>query len=317
MNALDQLRGRLRTMFGRRQWEEDMAEEMRLHLQQRTEEHIVAGMTLQEARFAAQRQFGGIEQIKEVARAQRGLVWVENLGQDLRYATRMLRRQPGFTAVAVLTLALGIGATSAIFSVVNSVLLRPLPYLRPQELMLISESLPPRVTQTTTSPDTYFAWQKQARTLASTAAWNYGPYNLTGEGEPRRVFSQRVTASYFGTVGLQPELGRNFAPGEDTAGKDNVVILSHGLWLEQFGGRATVIGQSILLDERRCVIIGVMPERFLFDRRADIFTPYVFTASDRENYGQRTLLTLGRLNPRVTRQQAQDELNMIARRLAR
>ena len=316
MNALDQLRGRLRTMFGRRQWEADMAEEMRLHLQQRTEEFVVAGMTVEEAHFAAQRQFGGIEQIKELAREQRGLLWVENLGQDLRYATRMLRKQPAFTAVAVLTLALGIGATSAIFSVVNSVLLRPLPYVQPQELMLIGESLPPQIGQAGTSPGSYLAWRQQARGLASIAAWTYGPYNLTGEGEPRRVFSQRVTANYFGTIGIAPELGRVFAPGEDTAGKDNVVILSHSVWLDQFGGRTTAVGQTILLDERPCVIIGVMPERFLFDRRAEIYTPYVFTAAEQKDYSQRTLLTVGRLAPGVTRQQARDELNIVARRLA-
>ncbi len=292
-----------------------MAEEMRLHLEQRTEENIAAGLSPVEARYAAERQFGGIEQIKEAAREQRGIAWIEHIGQDLRFGARMLRKQPGFAAVAILTLALGIGATTAIFSVVNGVLLRPLGYPDPHELMLISETSP-RTPQAVTSPATYHAWSQQSRRFARFAAWNYGPYNLTGEGTPRRIYSQRITAGYFGVLGVRPALGRDFLPGEDTPGKDKVAILSHALWMDQFGGRPTVIGQPILLDDQRFTVVGVMAESFLFDRRADIYTPTIFTAPTQENISNGSLLVLGRLKPGITAQEGQAELAAVSRRLA-
>ncbi len=191
-------------------------------------------MPADEARYAAQREFGGIEQIKEQAREQRTFAWVENFAQDLRYGARLAAgRQPSFALVAVLTLALGIGATTAIFSVVDTVLLRPLTYPHAEELVVAAESSL-KIPQPGVSPGAYFTWRQQATVFASLAAWSYGPYNLTGEGEPRRVFAQRVTTGYFGTLGLSPELGRDFLPAEETAGQDNVAILTHGLWLDQF-----------------------------------------------------------------------------------
>jgi len=205
-----------------------MAEEMGLHLEVRTEENIAAGMPADEARHAAQREFGGIEQIKEAARDQHGFAWLENFTQDVRFGTRMLRKQPGFTAVAVLTLALGLGATTAIFSVVDSVLLRPLAYPRADELLVFGENSP-KVPQVAASPGAYLAWRRQSASFTHLAAWNFGPYNLTGEGEPRRVFAQRVTVGYFGTIGLTPEVGRDFQAADESAGQDNVVILSHSL----------------------------------------------------------------------------------------
>ena len=315
MNPLPPFWQRCRALFGRRQWEEDMAEEMRLHLEQRTEDNIAAGMPADEARYAAQREFGGLEQIKEQAREQHSFAWVGNFGQDLRFGTRMLRKQPGFTAVAVLTLALGIGATTAIFSVVDSVLLRPLAYPRAEELAVFGESSP-KVPQIAASPGAYHAWCRQTAFFAQLAAWTFGPYNLTGEGEPRRVFAQRVTAGYFGTLGLRPELGRDFQPAEETPGLDNVVILSHGLWLDQFGGRASAVGQTIMMDERPFRIVGVMPERFLLDRHADVYTPLAFTARDRVNFADRSLLVIGRLKPGVNLEEGKAGLAAISARLA-
>ena len=314
MNPLHSFWARLGALFRRRQWEDDMAEEMRLHLEGRTAENIAAGMSADEARYAAQREFGGIEQIKEQARDERRWVWVENFGQDLRYGARMLRKQPGFTAVAVLTLAIGIGATTAIFSVVDSVLLRPLVYPRADELVVFAESSP-KVPQVAASPGAYLAWRRSAACFTSIAAWTFGPYNLTGEGEPRRVFAQRVTAGYFGTLGLMPELGRDFQPAEETTGADNVVILSHGLWVDQFGGRSSAIGQTILMDERPFRIVGVMPERFLFDRHVDLYTPLAFTAKDTENFTDRTLVVVGRLKPGTTFEQAKTCLTSISTKL--
>ncbi len=293
-----------------------MAEEMRLHLEGRTEENIAAGMTADEARYAAQREFGGIEQIKETARDQHAFAWVENFAQDVRFGSRMLRRQPGFTAVAVLTLALGIGATTAIFSVVDSVLLRPLVYPRSHELVVFGENST-KVPQVAASPGAYLAWSGQSAAFTRLAAWTFGPYNLTGEGEPRRVFAQHVTAGYFGTIGLAPELGRDFSADDETAGHDNVVILSHGLWLDQFNGRASVIGQTILMDERPFRIIGVMPERFLFDRHADIYTPLAFAAKDAGNFTDRSLLVVGRLKPGISFEQGHASLAAISTRLAK
>ena len=288
-----------------------MAEEMRLHLEQRTDDFVATGLSREEARFAAQREFGGVEQLKEIARDEHGWAWLDALGRDLRFGLRMLRKQPGFTVVAVLTLALGIGATTAIFSVVNSVLLRPLDYPRSSELVVLSLRSP-RGAQSGATPASFLAWVREARGFTALAAWVYGPYNLTGEGEPRRVFAQRVTTAYFGILQTTPALGRDFQPGEDQPGKDNVVILSHDLWLSQFGGRASVIGQSIRLDERRCTIIGVMPDTYQFDRRADLYTPCVLNLS-RNSAGQ-ALLVLGRLKPDVSLAQAREEMNRINRR---
>jgi len=314
MNLLHQAWLRLRTLFGQREWEADMAEEMRLHLEQRTDDFVAAGLSREEAGFAAQREFGGIEQIKEVAREQRGFAWVENFAQDVRFGARMLRKQPGFTAVAVLTLALGIGATTAIFSVVDGVLLRPLAFPRAEELMVFGESSP-KAPQVAASPGAYLAWRRQSAAFTSLAAWTFGPYNLTGEGEPRRVFAQRVTADYFRTIELVPELGRGFSPADAGARESNVVILSHALWLDQFDGRASVLGQTILLDERPCHIIGVMPDRFLFERHADIYTPLPFSAEDAGNFSERTLLAVGRLKPGVTFAQGKASLAAVSQQL--
>ena len=305
-----------RALFGRRQWEADMAEEMQLHLEGRIEENLAAGLSPDEARYAAQREFGGIEQIKELARDQRRLAWIENFWQDLRFGVRVLRRQLGFTTVAVLTLALGIGATTAIFSVVDCVLLRPLAYPRAHELLLMAETST-KFPSAGLSAGAYLTWQRETTVFTRLAAWTYGPYNLTGEGEPRRVFAQRVTAGYFGTLSLPPELGRDFRQEEETAGHDNVVILSHGLWQDQFGSRASVIGQSIRLDERSFTVIGVMPDRFVFDRHADLYTPHVFTAREQADFAERSLLAVGRLKPGATPTQAREELEILARRLAR
>ena len=293
-----------------------MAEEMQLHLEQRTEENIAAGMPPDEARFAARREFGGIEQIKEIARDQRGTTGVEHLVQDFRFGARLLRKQPGFTAVAVLTLAFGIGATTAIFSVVNGVLLRPLDFPAPDQLVLVNEAHPPTVPLTGVSPGAYSSWQQQTAAFSSLAAWSFGPYNLTGAGEPRRIFAQRVTPNYFGTLGVRPDLGRDFRPGEDAAGKDNVVILSHALWLDQFGGRAQVVGQSILLDERPFLVIGVMAPGARWDRRAEIYTLLVTSARDQMNFDARRLQVIGRLKPGVTLAQARGEMATLADRLA-
>jgi putative ABC transport system permease protein len=245
--------------------------------------------------------------------------------RDLRHALRQLAHAPGFTVVALLTLALGIGASTAIFSVLNSVLLRPLRYPDSDRLVVIRETWLPRFAELPVSPGHYFDWRAQASSFESLAALQLadgipgrpGSYNLTGSGEPVRVSAARVTANTFATLGTPPALGRGLAPGDDRPGHDQVVVLSHGFWLRQLGGRRDVLGQTLRFDDRPFTVVGVLPRDFALDRPFDVYTPAGFTAGEQSNRGGGHVLdVIGRLKPGVSIAQARGELQRIAARIA-
>src|SRR4051794_12938755 len=178
--------------------------------------------------------------------------------RDLRHALRQLARSPGFTAVALLTLAIGIGACAAIFSVVNGVLLRPLPYPQSERIVAVYETDLPEFPRFTVAPGQYFDWREQARSFESLGAVLESSYNLTGLGQPVRILAAQVTANMFSLLRTRPLLGRDFAPDEDQPGKPKVAILAHGFWIRQLGGRPDVVGRAIQLDGQPYTVIGVM-----------------------------------------------------------
>jgi putative ABC transport system permease protein len=230
---------------------------------------------------------------------------------DLRQAARSLRRSPGFTALAVLTLGLGLGAAAAIASVVDGVLLRPLPYPESDRLVVVQETLPPRMPELAVSRDHYFEWVAQAHSFARIAAMHEGSYNLTGMGEPVRVSAGRLTANTLATLGVRPALGRDFASTEDTPRRGQVVILSHGFWVRQLGGRADVLGRTLQLDGEPHTVVGVMPGGFQLDGPLDLFTPAGY-----EPGGVHDIGAIGRLAPGVSLAQARSEMELISARRA-
>ena len=239
---------------------------------------------------------------------------------DLRYAVRQLRKSPGFTAVAVITLALGIGACAAIFSVVNSVLLQPLPFPEPDRLVVIKETFPPTLPESTVAPGRYLAWRDEATTLESVGALSGMSYNLTGAGEPEHLYAARVTPSLLTLLAVRPALGRSFLREEGTAayeGEPDVVMLSHGLWQARFGGRADVLGHKLQMNGKSFTVVGVMPsgDSALPDR-IEVFTPFDFPEAHRRNLLGRSLLVYARLKPGITPAQVQAELGAIGERIA-
>lgn len=297
-------------LFRQRNLEADMAEELRLHLERRVEENIAEGMSSEEARYAAQRGFGGLEQIKEQARAQRSWVWLEQLGQDVRYALRQLRRSPGFAAVAILTLAVGSGANTAIFSLVNSLVLKPLAYDEPGQLVQIWESQAASPTNPV-SPGVFFDWRTQATTMDSLAAFREIDLNLTGAGEPERISGLRTTADGLRVLRARPLLGRTFAEDEDQPGKAAVIVLTHELWQRRFGSDAGIVGRTIQLNEAPVTVIGVLPPGFLPRAQDEFVVPYVFDPTWRELRGAHFLQVMGRAKPGVPLAQARAELAAI------
>jgi putative ABC transport system permease protein len=239
---------------------------------------------------------------------------------DLRFALRQLLKAPGFTAVAVLTLGLGIGACAAIFSVVNSVLLRPLPLPEPQRLVVVRETFPPTMPETSVASGRYLMWRHQAVSFESLGALTGMSFNLTGAGNPVHLYAARVTSSLLSSLGIKPALGRNFLPEEDVfSGQETVAMLSHGLWQRRFEGRPEVVGQTVQLNGRVHTIVGVLPpgDSVLPDR-VEVFTPMGFQHEGfRRNLMGRSLQVYGRLKPGVTAAQAQGELNVINERIAR
>lgn len=224
------LMSRFMGLFRRARREQELNDEFSSHLEMLTQENRRRGMSPDEARSAALRSFGGIDRIKEQYRDQRGLPWLESFFQDVRFGLRDLRRNPGFAAVAVLTLALGIGATTAIFTVVNAVLLRPLPYPHPEELVYVQQVLGNYGVQAFVYSPESSAWQDRSRSLRQVAAYMFAQYNLTGGGEPERVSAGMATASFFSLLGVRPVAGRTFLPGDDAPGSAPVVVLSEALW---------------------------------------------------------------------------------------
>ncbi|HUK90686.1 MAG TPA: ABC transporter permease, partial [Blastocatellia bacterium] len=240
---------------------------------------------------------------------------MDKLWQDLVYGFRMLARKPAFAAIAVFTLGLGIGGNTAIFSVVNSVLLRPLPYPESDRLVVINETRLPQFPQFSVSPGNFLDWKKQAAEFENLAVVASGPSILTGAGDPEKVVGQRVTANLFETLGVKPAIGREFKPEEDQDGHDDVVIISYGLWQRRFAGRQDIVGQNVTLNNRSYTIVGVMPAGFRFNRDTDVWKPMGFTADEMTMHGGHFLFCIGRLKQGENIDKARAELSTIAERL--
>ncbi len=242
---------------------------------------------------------------------------METLWQDVRFGLRMLAKAPAFTALAVITLALGIGANTAMFSIVNAVLLEPLPFRHPGQLVQLWETEPAPGHYPFAGPD-YLDWQRESRTLAGASLYTWGQNaSVSGEGQPQQAIVVKAEANFFPLLGVQPLLGRTFAKGEDAAGRDHVAVLSYGFWQRQFGGRRNIIGQTVELDAQSYTIIGVMPVWFRFPASTDLWAPMNMGPKALGQRGNHSYPAIGRLKPGVTVQQAQAELSTIAARLAK
>jgi putative ABC transport system permease protein len=312
MNWLRQLVSR-RRVFG------DLSEEIREHLEEKVEGLVRNGMSRKDAEVAARREFGNVTLMEESARD----VWrwpsIENLLNDVCYGYRMLRNNPGFSVVAIVTLALGIGANTAIFSVVDAALIRPLPYWQPNRLITLGEVRPQegksesdRRTWNASYPD-YLDWTRQSKSFQSLAGFSGDVFTLHGAGEPELIFAAQATVNFFSTLGIQPFLGRDFAAGEDIAAGPKVAILSYGSWIRRFGGDKQVLGRSLQLDGKSVSIIGVLPRGFEFapQGNAEIWVPLHIEKDMVSRRSLRWMPVIGRLAPGVTPQQARAELNSI------
>ncbi len=236
--------------------------------------------------------------------------------QDVRYGARMLAKRPGFTAVALLTLALGIGANTAIFSVVNAVLLRPLPLKDPDRLVMVVETnLSKGWDQFSVSPLNFTDWRDQNQVFEQIAASRNWAFNLTGDGEPERVRGARVSAGLFEMVGATPAQGRLFTAEEDQPGRGNVVLISHGLWQRRFGSDPEIIGKTLTLNSQSYTVIGIMPQDYSFPSRSEIWAPMAFSQSEQRNRGGHFISVFARLKDNVTVEQARTEMQSIAGRL--
>jgi putative ABC transport system permease protein len=309
MDWLRELARRLSMLMHRRQFDADLEEEVRLHLELRQEEQFESGMTPNEARAAARRRFGNAMYLKEESRIAWGWEWFENLAQDVRYGFRMLRKSPGFTAVAILTLALGIGANTAIFSVINGVLLSPLPYRNPKQLVVIKEhdSLP-----------NVMDIQRQTRAFSQGGGINVDRMDYTGGTEPVQVRVGFIDAGFLETLGVQPMLGRIISSGEDVRGGPRLAMVSNHFWQNYLGSDPHAVGNTIQLGGNSYTVIGVMPASFAPPaEHADVFVS--LSVSDPGAGAERDLHfmhTYWRLKAGVTLAQAQADMAAIDRRLA-
>jgi putative ABC transport system permease protein len=300
--------------FRRRFWDEERARAIEAYLQIETDENMARGMSPEEARYAAHRKLGNATLIREEIYHMNSLGWLETLWQDLRYAIRMLGKDRGFTAVVVLTLALGIGATTAIFTVVNAVLLRPLPYPHPEQLVYVEENVGPAYGGiiTVVGSDDFAVWENQSRTLSHVAAYTSSAANLTGGGEAERVVSGLASSSFYSLWGVQPMLGRVFLPEETRPGGPPVVILSEPFWKRRYGGDPSVIGRSITLDGKLRSVVGVLPASFVIPDEYKIdYALWMPLWREMKASPFQAVRVIGRLKPGVSLAAARTELDTI------
>ncbi len=309
---------RLRTLFKRTEVEGELDEELRYHLDRQIEEFVAEGMSPEQARQAAWRTMGGLEQRKEECRDMRGWNAFEHLSGDIRFALRQLRQNPGFAGTAILILALGLCASLSIFAFVDAALLKPLPYRDPARMMAVfgSQEMFPR--NNLSYPD-YLDWKRLNTTLESLEIYRRtGSLLATAEGV-QPVRGVRVSDGFFRTLGVKPTMGRDFQPGEDLAGSPRTVLLSYAAWQSRYGGRAGIVGQTVTLDQQPNVIVGVLPREFHFAPAGmpEFWAAYHPEAGCDARRGCRSLYGVGRLKDGVSQSSALSNLTAIAKELER
>jgi predicted permease len=323
MSALRRTLSRVRSFFSKSPLDADLEAEIAAHIEMATEEHIKSGLTPLEARRRAFIRFGGIDLAKDKHRDARGLMKLDILLQDLRYAIRTLSRDRGFTLVAIFILALGIGANIAVFSVVNTLLLRPLPFPQAEQLVRIHQKNPKGGESSMTySTDAMQAFQQQTRVFQQVTGYFAfsGPDNvkLIGKGQPQPVTGLLVAGNFFSTLGVEPILGRNFTPEECLKNSRPVILLSYPFWKRQFGADSSIVGKTIDIGGAQTTVVGVLPDTLDFGSvfspgaKVDLYGPAIF--SDMEDWGN-TMALVGRLKPGVTLAQAQAEADTLFPRL--
>ena len=309
---------RLRSLFRRNAVERELDDEMQFHLQQQIENNMARGLSSSDARYAALRTMGGIEQRKEEIRDFRGVRVIEDLLQDLQYSFRTLRRDPGFSTLAVLTLALGIGVNTAVFSLLDPVLFPPVPYPDPQQLVRVFRTVPQSDSWSHSVPS-YLDYHDQSRSFSDIAAFVWGNFSIAEPGEPaERIQGILATASYFPVFGVQPALGRTFTEDEDRPGAPPVVILSDAGWRHRFGGDPQIVGRTIRIDGQPASVIGVMPASFenaAFLGGVEMWRPIAFTEQQKRERLNAFLNIAGRLKPGVSLTQANLDVKAITARM--
>jgi predicted permease len=303
--------------FSRNKWERDASEELRFHIEQQTAANIAAGMTLEEARRWARLQFGAVEGVKADCREQRRGFWLETLWADVRFGSRILRRSPAFTTVAILTLALGIGANTALFSVVNAVLLRQLPFAHADRSVWITGVRPDRSDAPFSLPD-FLDYRDHIDSLDSLSAIGNWSANVTGRGNAERLNGVRVSANLFETLGVNAVVGRTLEPEDDRPEAPRVAVMTYGLWQRRFGGDSNLVGQQLELNGATYTLVGILPPNFFFPiPEADLAVPLVPDADPwRENRNTvNFLLLVGRTRQGVPSERAEAEMTALARKL--
>jgi putative ABC transport system permease protein len=327
MNKFRIFASRLTGLFRRRFLDADLDAELRSHMEALTEENMRRGMSQEEACYAARREFGGVEQTKEVYRDQRSLPLLDTLAQDLRFGLRMLLKNPGFASVAILTLALGMGANTAIFSVVKAVLLRPLPFKDPAQLVRVNESVEHGGRSPVAYPN-YLDWRAQNHAFEEMAAYADCEMILGGTEKAERVYCEQASDSYFPLLGVSAYLGRTFSPDEDsTPMKHAVALIGYGLWERRYGSDPKIVGKAIHLNDYNYSIVGVLPKGFLgYSDSAEVWIPMKMRDAAWPQTAQYDFLhnrdihyhkVLARLKPGITLASAQADMETIAAQLAK
>jgi len=315
-NLLSRIRSWTRTLLRRSQTESDMDAELRSHIETYADDLVRTGVPREEALRRARAEFGGIERVKEECRESRGVSFIESAMQDLRFAFRMLCKSPGFTAVAVLTLALGIGANTAIFSVVNTVLLKPLPYPHPEQLVNIWRTHGQGEIGSISIPD-FNDWQAQNTDFQGMSAYTTSRFNLHGESAPQAVEAASVSPNFFEVMQVSPQIGRSFTKDENQPGKSHVVILSYELWVSQFGSDRSLVGKTIQLSGESYTVAGVAPPNFHFPHPVTaLWIPLSPSPAEMEREAH-DFRGVGRIKSGVSVAQAREQLNTICVRMAK
>ena len=305
-------------MRRRKRMMEDLDRDIRDYIERETEDNIARGMMSEEARYAALRKFGNVTRVKEETREVWSVVWLEQLWQDIRYALRMLRKNPGFTAVAILTLALGIGANTLIFSIAYAVLLRPLPYPSPEKILTLWESnLSQSSSRSQVSAANFYDWEASSKVFSAMSAYSGWRFNLTGVPQPENVSGALVTPDFFAVLGANPARGRTFRHDEDQPGKDEVAVVSQSLWNRVFGAGAVLSGQTVTLNQSVFRVVGILSPDFGFpSRTTEVWVPLDLSAENKQNRDGRWLTVIARAKSDVTPRQVTSDLNLIGGRLA-